>query len=233
MVETNEFGQIVGAKVANWQPAKRPSKESLYGHYCILEVMDIDKHAHKLFEALKIDNNGESWTYLPHGPFDDVEDFREWLKANTKDPETLLYAILDIKSGEPIGMAAYLRICPEHGSIEVARVHFSALLKNRPAATEAMYLIMRNVFENLGYRRYEWKCHSLNQASKNAAERLGFTFEGIFRQCNVFKGRNRDTAWFSIIDSEWPRIKAKLEKWLNPNNFDHNGHQKLSLREMN
>ncbi|MGB6976792.1 MAG: GNAT family protein [Gammaproteobacteria bacterium] len=202
------------------------------GRYCLLEPLDIDKHAAQLFDSLAIDNKGESWTYLPYGPFSTCDEFRNWLKATTAEIDTVLYAIVDAKTQLPIGICGYLRINPEHGVIEVGDLHYSKLLKKTPTATEAMYLMMYHAFEELKYRRYEWKCNSLNQASRDAAERLGFKFEGIFRQNNIFKGRNRDTAWFSIIDSEWPGIKERLQKWLSPSNFDKNGNQIVTLREI-
>src|SRR3990167_2955215 len=228
MNERNEFNQIVGYKVEQWISAKKPEKKVLRGKYCSLEPLEINKHAEALFNALAIDNAGESWTYLPYGPFKTLDEFKEWLKIKTAEQNTLLYAILD-NTQKPIGISGY-GINSEHGVIEVGHLHFSAPLKRTPLATDAMYLMMHYAFEELHYRRYEWKCNALNQSSRNAALRLGFTFEGIFRQHYVFKGRNRDTAWFSIIDSEWPAIKAKFERWLDPNNFDEQGQQKISLR---
>jgi RimJ/RimL family protein N-acetyltransferase len=227
----NEFNQIVGCEVKNWHKAEMPQKVSIQGQFCILEPLDIDKHSFKLFETLSIDNQGESWTYLPYGPFANCDEFQSWIKSTTSEPDTILYAVLNAKSQLPIGIAGFLRINPEHGVIEVGHLHYSTLLKKTPAATEAMYLMMKYAFENLGYRRYEWKCNSLNQASRNAALRLGFKFEGIFRQNHVFKNRNRDTAWFSIIDSEWPEIKEKFQKWLSPSNFDSAGNQIVKLAD--
>lgn len=230
--EQNEFNQPVGQFVDHWQPLHRPVPNILHGEYCILEPMDIDKHATKLLQNLSVDNNGESWTYLPYGPFNSVNEFNHWLKETMLDKDTLLFTALDAKIREPIGIAGYLRINPEHGSIEVGHLHFSKFMKKTPAATEAMYLMMSYIFDELKYRRYEWKCNALNQASRNAALRLGFKFEGIFRQCNVFKSRNRDTAWFSIIDSEWPEIKNKFEKWLSLDNFDSDGNQIARLQDV-
>jgi RimJ/RimL family protein N-acetyltransferase len=230
MLLQNEFGQLVGAPIKNWQSKQFPPKKVMKGQYCILEPIDVAKHATRLFESLSLDNQGESWTYLPYGPFETCENFIEWLVDTMSLGDTLLYAILDPKTQLPIGICSYLRINPEHGVIEVGHLHFSTLLKRTPAATEAMYLMMYHAFEELAYRRYEWKCHSLNQASRAAALRLGFTFEGVFRQSNVFKNHNRDTAWFSIIDSEWPAIKARFERWLDINNFDHNGNQIVKLQ---
>ncbi len=232
MNETNEFNQIVGCQIRNWQRANTPMKNAIQGTHCILEPLDIDKHAAQLFESLLLDNKGESWTYLPYGPFKDGMEFQEWLKKTISEHDTLLYAVTDPKSLVPIGIAGFLRINPEHGVIEVGHLHYSKLLKRTPAATEAMYLMMRYVFEELGYRRYEWKCNSLKQDSRNAALRLGFKFEGIFRQSNVFKTCNRDTAWFSIIDSEWHEIKKRFQRWLSPENFDISGNQRSSLREI-
>ncbi|MDF3055224.1 MAG: ribosomal-protein-serine acetyltransferase, partial [Gammaproteobacteria bacterium] len=225
----NEFNQAVSYLVENWQAAKRPGREVLKGEYCSLVVMDAHRHGRQLFENLSMDNRGESWTYLPYGPFVDSEAFCAWIKETQLEKDTQLYAILS-ESAEPIGVAGYLRINPDHGVIEVGHLHYSKLLQRTPAATEAMYLMMQYAFEGLGYRRYEWKCHSLNEASRRAALRLGFQFEGVFRQCNVFKERNRDTAWFSIIDSEWPGLKEKFEKWLDKDNFDEAGKQRVSLQ---
>jgi len=225
MNEKNKFNQPVGGMVENWCGARRPAESVLRGRDCILEPVNVKRHGAQLFDSLSLDNRGESWTYLPYGPFDTVDQFEHWLEETSLEKDTFLYAIFDSKTQAPIGVAGYLRINPEHGVIEVGHIHFSQLLKKTTAATEAMYLMMHNAFEQLGYRRYEWKCHSLNQASRNAALRLGFTFEGIFRQSNVFKNRNRDTAWFSIIDSEWPKIKDKFSQWLSPDNFDNHGNQ--------
>ena len=182
-----------------------------------------------MFNALKIDNKGESWTYLPYGPFENEKEFSDWLQKAKSEPDVVFYAILD-KQSNPIGISGYLRINSEHGTIEVGHLHFSKRLQKTPAATEAMFLMMQYAFEELGYRRYEWKCNSLNQASCAAALRLGFKFEGTFRQSNVFKGRNRDTNWYSIIDSEWPALKEKFVRWLNPDNFDKQGNQITRLQ---
>jgi RimJ/RimL family protein N-acetyltransferase len=232
MLEKNEFNQVVGCYVENWVSPERPGNTILHGKFCILDPLEIHKHADKLFDSLSIDNQGESWTYLPYGPFNTCDEFQDWLQKTISDNDTLLYAILDIQTKRPIGIAGYLRINPEHGVIEVGHLHFSKLLKRTPIATEAMYLMMHYALEELKYRRYEWKCHSLNLASRAAALRLGFTFEGIFRQSNVFKNRNRDTAWFSILDNEWPTIREKFKKWLQPSNFNSNGGQIVSLREI-
>lgn len=229
MQQKNQFGQVLGHLVENWIPCQRPAKVFIQGRYCILEPIEINKHAVKLFDVLAIDNQGESWTYLPYGPFDTINEFKNWLVKTMSDNDTLLYAILDVKTQESIGISGYLRMDPEHGVIEIGHLHFSALLKQTSLATEAIYLMLRHVFDELKFRRCEWKCNDLNEPSRRAAERFGFIFEGIFRQNYIFKNRNRDTAWFSIIDSEWGAIKEKFEKWLNPNNFDAKGKQILKL----
>lgn len=229
MPELNEFNQILGRGVPGWAPVQKPSTAVMQGRYCTLEILSPERHGDQLFQQL---GKGESWTYLPYGPFASGDDFKAWLGEKQAEKDTLLYAILDANTRQAVGIAGYLRINPEHGVIEVGHLHYSGLLQRTPMSTEAMYLMMRHVFDELHYRRYEWKCNSLNEDSKRAALRLGFRFEGIFRQSNVFKDRNRDTAWFSIIDSEWPEIKEKFQRWLDPANFDANGRQIKSLREI-
>jgi RimJ/RimL family protein N-acetyltransferase len=231
MPKKNQFGQMLGNLVENWTFRQRPTQSSIRGQYCILEPIEISKHASKLFDAISIDNQGESWTYLPYGPFDTLSDFVDWLTLTLSENDTLLYAILDVETEQPIGISGYLRITPEHGVIEIGHLHFSKLLKRTPLATEAIYLMIQHAFDELGYRRCEWKCNALNEPSRVAAERFGFKFEGIFRQNFVFKNHNRDTAWFSIIDNEWPVLKEKFQKWLHSSNFDDVGKQILKLSE--
>jgi len=168
------------------------------------------------------------WTYLFSGPFATEAAYHQWLAAREHSEDPLFFAVVDGATGRATGLASYLRIDPPHGVIEVGHIAFSPPLQRTPAATEAMHLMMKNVFD-LGYRRYEWKCDSLNAPSRRAAERLGFRFEGIFRQAVVYKGRNRDTAWYSIIDAEWPALKTAFERWLDPANFDAGGRQQSSL----
>ncbi len=172
----------------------------------------------------------KGWTYLPYGPFKSIEAFENWLVAECTDSDPLFYVVIDNKSGEAVGITSYLRINPEIGVIEVGHIHFSPRLQKTPMATEAMYLMMRHAFDEQGYRRYEWKCDNCNEGSKNAALRLGFKFEGVFRQATIYKGRNRDTAWFSILDSEWLQQKAAFECWLHPKNFDNNNVQYRRLK---
>ena len=225
----NEIGQPIGFPIPNWQGCESPSQQLLQGEYCRLIRLDVEAHAADLYRSFSEDSNHHNWTYLPYGPFDVFDDFKAWLEAvaNSKDP--LFYTVINQKTGIAVGMASYLRIEPAVGSIEVGHIHFSPLMQQTPVATEAMFLMMRYVFDELGYRRYEWKCDVLNEPSKKAAKRLGFTFEGIFRQATIYKQRNRDTAWLAIIDSDWPAIKAAFEAWLAPSNFDEQGQQIQSL----
>ena len=224
------MNQLTETPVPNWIPRKKPSLNSLRGRYCILEQYHFDKQGAALFEAFQL-NQGEGWAYLPYGPCHTLEEFKTCMSKICKDKDTLIYSISDIKTKQPIGVCGYLHMNPEHGAIEVGHLHYSKLLQKTPAATEAMYLLMKHVFDDLRYRRYEWKCNALNIPSWKAAERLGFQFEGLFRQSNVFKGMNRDTTWFSILDREWPALKIKFEKWLNPDNFNSEGKQKRKLQD--
>jgi RimJ/RimL family protein N-acetyltransferase len=169
------------------------------------------------------------WTYMGYGPFARLDTYTAWAESAAASEDPLFHAIVDQATGKAVGVAAYLRVEPGVGVIEVGHIAYSPILQRTPAATEAMYLLMRRVFDELGYRRYEWKCDALNAASRGAAERLGFTFEGIFRQATLYKGRNRDTAWYSVIDREWPQLKAAFEAWLDPSNFDGVGRQRTRL----
>jgi RimJ/RimL family protein N-acetyltransferase len=225
----NQYGQPVGASVPGWSERPRPQRSTLPGRYCRLEPVDTDLHAADLFAAYMEAPDDRDWTYLfserPHTP----ALFREYLTKLATSEDSLHYAIVDESTAKPVGTAALMRIEPIHGVIEVGAITFSPRLKRTRAATEAMYLLMRHIFDQLGYRRYEWKCDSLNAASRSAAGRYGFTFEGIFRRAIVYKGRSRDTAWFSIVAEEWPRIRAAFETWLEPRNFDDAGHQRHRL----
>jgi RimJ/RimL family protein N-acetyltransferase len=169
------------------------------------------------------------WTYLPWGPYADCGDYRAALEAFLRRDNFITYAILAADTGKAVGVASYLNINLSAGSIEVGGITYSPALQRKPAGTEAMFLMMRRVFDELGYRRYEWKCNALNAPSRAAARRYGFRFEGIFRQAEIVKGRNRDTAWFSITDGEWPAIKTAFERWLDPANFGGDGRQRKSL----
>jgi len=213
----------------HWKPAQRPARVVLEGRLVRLEPVDVDRHGADLQAAQS--GAPEIWTYLPDGPFAGESDFRAWLVARAAAPDPMFYAIVDRASGRANGMASYLRITPEHGVIEVGYIWYSPLLQRTPAATETMYLMARHVFEDLGYRRYEWKCNELNAPSRRAALRLGFTYEGVFRQHMVVKDQNRNTAWYSMLDGEWPAAKAAFESWLEPDNFDGQGRQLRGLAD--
>lgn len=227
----NYFGQPIGFSLANWQAPPLPTHKILEGMHCKLEPLDSEKHASDLFEAHRVDYTGESWTYMSYKPFNSVYEYREWAKSRASETGQLFYAIIDKRFGNAAGIASYLRMLPTFGSIEVGHIHLSPMLQRTIAATEAMYLMMRNVFD-LGYRRYEWKCDALNTRSRWAASRLGFSYEGIFRQAAIYKGRNRDTAWYSVIDTEWPALRTMLELWLRPDNFNAAGKQLVALSDL-
>ncbi len=227
----NPHGQPVGPPVADWQGARWPASDLLEGRWCRVEALEIERHQADLYGAFAATNGDTSWTYLSYGPFASHEAFATWLRAAHAVPTTCFYAIIDAISGRAVGLASYLRVAPQAGSVEVGHVHFSDALKGTPAATEAMYLMMREAFQ-LGFRRYEWKCDALNAPSRRAAARLGFRFEGVFRQALVYKGRNRDTAWLSIVDGEWPAIRSALERWLDATNFDADGQQRVRLSDL-
>jgi RimJ/RimL family protein N-acetyltransferase len=199
------------------------------GRYCRVEPVDPARDAADLHAAYQLDKEGRNWTYLPYGPFVRFEDYRDWLERAAASDDPFVHCIVERQSGRAVGVASYMRIDPAAGVIEVGGINYAPPLQRTPAATEAMYLMMRRVFDELGYRRYEWKCDALNAPSRAAAQRLGFQYEGMFRQATVYKARNRDTCWFSILDSEWPALKAAFERWLDPDNFDMQGHQKRNL----
>jgi len=213
-----------------FKKTKFPSKKKLIGKYCFLEPINIKKHSKDLYKNFSLDKKNIIWTYLPYGPFKSYGSFKKWLKSFCLNKDPFFYAIYSKKHKQYCGMASYLRITPEHGSIEVGHINYSPILQNTTEGTETMYLMMKNAFEVLGNRRYEWKCNNLNSASKYAAERLGFKFEGIFRQMFIFKGRNRDTAWYSIIDKEWPNYKKKYLSYLKKSNFTKVNRQRKRLK---
>lgn len=229
---TNHLGQPIGFPVPDWSPRQRPSRTAMEGRHCRLEPLDPDRHAADLHDANSDDREGRNWTYLAIGPFDSAEAYRQWVETAARSEDPLFFAIIDRSTGRAVGVATLMRIDPPNGVIEVGNINFSPRLQRKPAATESMFLMMRRVFDELGYRRYEWKCDSLNAPSRAAAERYGFRYEGLFRQAVVYKGRNRDTAWFSILDTEWPGIKQAFETWLAPENFDDSGRQRQSLRDL-
>lgn len=228
----DRFGQPIGEPVSGWRPAPLPPRTRMTGRAVAVEPLDPAAHAEGLFDAFRADADDRVWTYLPYGPFETVDALRAWVAEASVQRDPVFRAIVDAPTGRAIGVASYLRLQPEMGVIEVGHLNFAPALQRTPAATEAMFLMMRRVFDELGYRRYEWKCDALNARSRRSAERLGFRFEGVFRQAAIYKGRNRDTAWFSILDREWPALKAAYETWLAPSNFDDEGDQRRALRDL-
>ncbi|QVQ28992.1 GNAT family N-acetyltransferase [Achromobacter deleyi] len=229
---TNAFQQPIGPDLAGWTARPRPPLTPAAGRYCRLEPLSAERHAADLYQAFSQAPDDSDWTYMSVGPFADAAAYRKFAEGAQAGNDPLHHAIIDLKTGRAIGTLALMRIDPANGVIEVGFVSFSRQLKRTRIATEAQFLLMRRAFDELGYRRYEWKCDSLNAPSRAAASRLGFQFEGIFRQATVYKGRSRDTAWFSIIDSEWPALRAAYERWLDPDNFDAEGHQRKGLAEL-
>jgi RimJ/RimL family protein N-acetyltransferase len=230
-LETNALGQTVGFRVTGWTPPPSPPLEPMTGRSCRVEPLDVARHASALHEANLLDVEGRNWTYLPYGPFATLDDYVAWLDGVASAPDPQFHAIIDLESGQAVGVASYLRIDPGAGSIEVGHINYSPRLQRTVAATESMYLMMRRAFE-LGYRRYEWKCNALNAPSRAAAQRLGLSYEGVFRQARVDKGRNRDTAWYAAIDREWPALDNAFQRWLSPENFDQQGRQRSSLSNL-
>ena len=214
----------------DWKPARLPQRVSLEGDTVVLEPVDPARHAAALFSSSE--PAPELWKHLAYGPFANQAMFTRWLEDRAATDDPLFYAIVDREAGGARGMASFLRMEPQNGVIEIGHIWFAPELQRTRQATEAIYLLARHAFHDIGYRRLEWKCDSLNEPSRRAAERFGFTYEGVFRQHMVVKGRNRDTAWFSIIDGEWPAVRAGFEAWLAPENFDVEGRQRKSLRDV-
>jgi len=223
---------LVGEPVA-WRPVPRPARETLQGVQVLLRPIATDADAEPLYEVSHPPGGDPAiWTYLFGGPYSSVGDLHRALVDAQASEDPLFFTIVRLPDGVPLGVASYLRITPEHGVIEIGNIWFGTPLQRTTAATEAIYLLVRHAFDDLGYRRLEWKCNALNAASRRAAERFGFRFEGVFRNHMVVKGRNRDTAWYAITGEEWPAIKAGFERWLSPANFDAAGAQRNSLREL-
>jgi RimJ/RimL family protein N-acetyltransferase len=220
---------IAALPLVNATPAKRPERIVLRGRAVSIAPLDSEVHPQALYEGTHGGAREALWDYLFDGPFADPGAFAASLKQKAASQDPLFFAILDNQTGKALGHASYLRIEPGHRVIEVGNILYTPELQRTFGATEAMYLMARHVFEDLGYRRYEWKCNALNAPSRRAALRLGFSFEGIFRQHMIVKGRNRDTAWFSMLDWEWPARKAAFERWMDPGNFDAEGIQKSGL----
>ncbi len=214
------------------RPAKRPERVTLKGRWITLAPLDAEKHAAALFEGANGGEKDRVWTYLFDSPYSDPAVFKANIEAKARSTDPLFFAILDNATGKAVGYQTFLRIDAPNRVIEVGNILYTPAMQRTAGATEAQYLFARHVFDDLGYRRYEWKCNALNAPSRRAAERFGFTFEGIFRQHMIVKGRNRDTAWFAMLDSEWPARKGAYERWLAPGNFDEAGRQKISLSEL-
>jgi len=220
-----------GDIVNNFSVPPHPKGIRLEGDLVVLKPLVASQFAKELFISNSIDKKGLNWAYLPYGPFESIEDYAKWIESFESGDDPVFFAIVSKKLNQAIGIASYLRIKPAVGSIEVGHINFSPLLQRTTEATEAMYLMMKWAFDN-GYRRYEWKCNALNLRSRSAAQRLGFSYEGVFRQMSIVKGRNRDTAWFAMIDKEWQRIESCFMEFLSKSNFDNNGKPKKSLRSL-
>ncbi len=228
----SEDGQRVGFPVSDWSRRQLPPRTRIDGHYCAVEPIEPERHGDDLYASLCVGSDRRNWTYLPYGPFHERKRFDDWLVRTCLGEDPMFHAIVDKASGTAVGVASYLRINLDAGVIEVGHINFAQALQGTRAGTESMFLLMSRVFDELGFRRYEWKCDALNEKSCRAAERLGFSSEGVFRQATIYKDRNRDTAWFSVIDSEWPQLKAAFRSWLEPSNFDSCGNQLSSLRKV-
>ncbi|MFK7740674.1 MAG: GNAT family N-acetyltransferase [Planctomycetota bacterium] len=227
----NEMGQPVGFPLPNWRACKHPRDATIEGRLCRLEPIDSDRHVRDLFAAFRLDQEQRNWTYLPYGPFATESELHTWIASSCLGDDPCFFSVIELATGKAVGIASYLRIDPAVGVMEVGHIHFSPLMQGKPISTEAMYLMMRLAFDVWGYRRYEWKCDALNAASCAAAKRLGFMFEGTFRQATIYKQRNRDTAWYSLLDREWPTAKRVFDAWLAADNFTASGEQKTSLSQ--
>jgi RimJ/RimL family protein N-acetyltransferase len=217
----------------DWRPAERPSRTPLRGRFVLLRPVDAALDAESLYaESHPPVGDPDNWTYLWNGPFTDAAELRATLKFSEASEDPLFYTLVLLPDGRPVGIASYLRITPEHGVIEIGHIWFGGSLRRTAAATEAIFLLASNAFDQLGYRRLEWKCDALNAASRRAAERFGFRFEGVFRRHMVVKGRNRDTAWYAITDDEWPAVRAGFEAWLAPENLDAGAGQRQRLGDL-
>ena len=229
MKSSENLPSPLGIVVESWTTPPHPNWDVLTGKYCQLERLNAEKHAALLFHVFE--GHDQVWNYLPYGPFSSSSQYHRWVREAEAMTDTVFYVIKNLHSGAFEGVASYLRIAPEAGSIEVGNINYSPALQCTPAATEAMFLMMQWAFD-AGYRRYEWKCNALNKPSRRAGQRLGFSFEGVFRQAAIVKGRNRDTAWFAAIDSEWPALKEAFKAWLNASNFDVTGQQVERLSDL-
>ena len=221
-----------GTPLPDWTPRPWPPGTAMKGRFVTVELLDPELHADDLFAATSEDREGRNWTYMPYGPFADKAAHRSWIEDMYASQDLFFHAVIDNRTGKAVGALSFMRVQPNVGVIEIGHISFSPRLQRTPGATEAIWLMLSRAFDELGYRRCEWKCDSLNAPSRAAARRFGFRFEGIFRQATVYKGRNRDTAWFSIIDKEWPLLAPLYRQWLAPDNFDAAGRQKTSLSKL-
>jgi RimJ/RimL family protein N-acetyltransferase len=229
---TSNGPQLIGPPI-DPRPAKRPDRVALKGRWITLVPLDAEAHAKDLFEGSNGDAERERvWIYLFDGPYRSLDEFRSNIEGKARSADPLFFAVMDNASRRPVGYQTLMRIDAANRVIEVGNIMYTPAMQRTPGATEAQYLFASYVFNELGYRRYEWKCNALNAPSRRAAERFGFTFEGIFRQHMIVKGRNRDTAWFAMLDGEWPARKAAYEHWLAPDNFDDEGRQKTRLSDL-
>ncbi len=219
------------ASMINWSPRPRPARVTLEGQYCRLEPLDLVRHGDELFAASMAEGAEDRFRYLFDSP-QDRAGFDLWLKRVAVPEDPMVYAVVDLSSGRCEGRQSFMRITPEHGVIEIGSILWGPAIARTRIATEALFLFARYAFDELGYRRFEWKCDTRNEPSKRAARRFGFTYEGTFRQHMVAKGQNRDTAWFAIVDTEWPRLRKAFERWLEPANFDRRGQQKMRLADL-
>lgn len=216
--------------VLDWTPVQVPAREPIPGETVRLEPLDPARHGAALYAASHGPGHDPAlWDYLGYGPFPSEAEFMGWLTTQARSPDPMFFAIVDAATGRAEGVASYMRISAADGVIEIGHIWFGAALQQSRKATEAIFLLARHAFDRLGYRRLEWKCNALNGRSRAAAARFGFTYEGTFRQHMITKGRNRDTAWFAIIDGDWPAIRRGFERWLAPENFDPDGRQRASL----
>lgn len=229
MASSDNSSPILGPVVDNWTVPQYPNWDVLSGSYCRLERLSAEKHAALLFRVFE--GHDQVWNYMPYGPFSSASQYHRWVREAEAMTDIVYYVIKNLQTGAFEGVASYLRIAPEAGSIEVGNINYSPSLQRTAAATEAMFLMMQWAFDT-GYRRYEWKCNALNKPSRRAGQRLGFSFEGVFRQAAIVKGRNRDTAWFAAIDSEWPALKEAFKAWLSASNFDTTGQQNERLSDL-
>jgi len=232
MTQPNIHGQLIGPVVENWTARSLPPRTPLIGRTCRVEPVDVGGHSEDLFAAYSAAPDDRDWTYLPSERPTSKAAFATYLAGMAAASDPLHYAVIESGSGKAVGTAAHMRIDPGNGAIEVGFIRWSPLMQRHVSGTEAIYLLMKRAFDELGYRRYEWKCDNLNERSRAAALRYGFRFEGVFRNAAVVKGRSRNTAWFSITDDEWPAVKTAFEEWLSPSNFDGEGRQRRTLADL-